>query len=239
MFLNSKSFESSEGANKCYNSKFVLWICTSYQLNGSKASTFIVYFSQLCVFNSLVQTMIKTRCAHGHWSPECTSSLHIVTHGVTKQEDACSHCLTRSNPRGDHTLHGYCGKCSFDKSTAADGRWVKPSNTPEINLWPLRQWSITQQAVGHPRSIRVAIHPSNGIPLRASRKCRCLVVDTLVTLSSKHRARPAKSGTTMKTRKNFPRAKSVSDVCRSVHFTSVSSSLTLIILLNVLLFKNS
>ena len=168
MFLNSKSFESSEGANKCYNSKFVLWICTSYQLNSSKASTFIVYFSQLCVFNSLVQTMIKTRCAHGHWSPEWTWSLHIVTHGVTKQEDACSHCLTPSNPRGDHTLHGYCGKCSFDKSTAADGRWVKPSNTPEINLWPLRQWSITQQAVGHPRSIRVAIHPSNGVPLRAS-----------------------------------------------------------------------
>ena len=98
--LNSKSFESSEGANKCYNSKFVLWICTSYQLNGSKASTFIVYFSQLCVFNSLVQTMIKTRCAHGHWSPEWTWSLHIVTHGVTKQEDACSHCLTPSHPPG-------------------------------------------------------------------------------------------------------------------------------------------
>ena len=104
MFLNSESFESSEGANKCYNSKCVLlWICTSYQLNSSKASTFSVYFSQLCVFNFLVQTMIKTRCAHGHWSPECTSSVHIVTHGVTKQGGACSHCLTPSNPCGDHS----------------------------------------------------------------------------------------------------------------------------------------
>ena len=100
MFLNSKSFESSEGANKCYNSKFVLWICTPYQLNSSKASTLSEYFSQLCVLNFLVQTIIKTRCAHGHWSPECTSSVHIVTHGVTKQEDACSHCLTPSNPPG-------------------------------------------------------------------------------------------------------------------------------------------
>ena len=141
-------------------------------------------------------------------------------------------------PQGT-TLHRYCGKCSFDKSTAADGRWVKPSNTPEINLWPLRQWSITQQAVGHPRSIRVAIHPSSGVPLRASLQLQMsgcghfgyALVQT-----------PGASGKIWHkhedSEKKFPRAKSVSGVCRSVHFTSVSSSLTLIILLNVLLFKN-
>ena len=150
----------------------------------------------------------------------CTWSL------VTRMYIECPHCdpwcdqtggrvLPLSNPvqppQGT-TLHRYCGKCSFDKSTAADGCWVKPSNTPEINLWPLRQWSITQQAVGHPRSIRVAIHPSTGVPLRASLQLQMSGCGHFGYALVQTPGAPAKSGTIMETQKNFPQAKSVSGV---------------------------
>ena len=141
-----------------------------YFLSIERLKSFHIY----CLFLSTL--CFQFSCPNHDKDEMCTWSL------VTRMYIESPHCdpwcdqtggrvLPLSNPvqpPGDHTLHGYCGKCSFDKSTAADGRWVKPSNTPEINLWPLRQWSITQQAVGHPRSIRVAIHPSNGVPLRAS-----------------------------------------------------------------------
>ena len=141
-----------------------------YFLSIERLKSFHIY----CLFLSTL--CFQFSCPNHDKDEMCTWSL------VTRMYIESPHCdpwcdqtggrvLPLSNPvqpPGDHTLHGYCGKCSFDKSTAADGRWVKPSNTPEINLWPLRQWSITQQAVGHPRSIRVAIHPSTGVPLRAS-----------------------------------------------------------------------
>ena len=87
------------------------------------------------------------------WSPKCASSVQCG-HCDPRCDQTGGRVLTLSNqnlPRGTHSVAtvGYTGaticppiRLYFDRSMVC--RWVKPGNTPEINLWPIRQWSITQ-----------------------------------------------------------------------------------------------
>ena len=83
--------------------------------------------------------------------PKCASSVQCG-HCEPRCDQTGGRVLTLSNPTPpvENTLRCYCcqpyaplSRLYFDKSMVCRC-WVKPANTPEINLWPIRQWSITQ-----------------------------------------------------------------------------------------------